>query len=280
MDRELLRKVQLAQLEILCEVDRVCRENDIHWFLCCGTLLGAVRHQGFIPWDDDLDIGMMREDYEKFFHLALEKMDPKFCVQSWYTEPEYPLPFGKVRMRGTLYIEAKSALFQENGFYIDVFPFDNAPDDPEEQAVHAAKLNDLFRMKLMKSGYKPWLEKGRINWKKRIGYLLYQLKARKYTQEDLAYQYDTLAAGCSKGKTICRQRGLRNLECYPACWFTELGECTFESERFPIPQNFDAVLTAQFGDYMTPPPEDKREDRHQIIRVNFGDGTEEWSIDQ
>jgi len=280
MERSLLRKVQLTQLEILREVDRVCRENDIKWFLCCGTLLGAVRHQGFIPWDDDLDIGMLRQDYEKFCRLAPEKMDPKFCVQSWYTEPDYPLPFGKVRMKNTLYVEAKSKIFRENGFYIDVFPFDNAPEDPAAQAAHAAQLNDLFRLKLMKSGYKPWLEKDRINWKKRVGYLLYQLKARKHSQEALAKQYDALAASFPDGSILCRQRGLRKLECYPARWFTELGKCTFEGQQFPAPKDFDAVLTAQFGDYMTPPPESSREDRHQIIRVNFGDGTEEWSIDQ
>lgn len=280
MERTLLRKVQLTQLEILREVDRVCRENDIKWFLCCGTLLGAVRHQGFIPWDDDLDIGMLRRDYEKFFRLAPEKMNPRFCTQSWYTEPDYPLPFGKVRMKNTLYVEAKSRVFRENGFYIDVFPFDNAPEDSAAQSAQAVKLNDLFRLKLMKSGYRPWVEKDRINWKKRIGYLLYQLKARKYSQDELAEQYDVLAASFPEGNTLCRQRGLRKLECYPARWFRELGTCTFEGEQFPVPKDYDAVLTAQFGDYMTLPPEDKREDRHQIVRVNFGDGTGEWSMDQ
>ena len=276
MDRALLRRVQLTQLEILREVDRMCRENDIHWFLCCGTLLGAVRHQGFIPWDDDLDIGMLRQDYEKFCRLAPEKMDPRFFVQSWYTEPDYPLPFGKVRMRNTVYVEAKSKVFRENGIYIDVFPFDNAPEDPAEQAAHAVKLNDLFRLKLMKSGYQPWLEKDRINWKKRIGYLLYQVKAMSYSQEELAAQYDALAAAYPEGTVLCRQRGLRKLECYPAGWFRNLAELPFEEDHFPVPKDYDAVLTAQFGDYMTPPPENSREDRHQIIRVDFGDGSEEW----
>lgn len=279
MEQALLRRVQLTQLEILREVDRMCRENGIRWFLCCGTLLGAVRHQGFIPWDDDLDIGMLRQDYEKFCRLAPEKLDSRFCVQSWYTEPDYPLPFGKVRMKNTLYVEAKSAVFQENGFYIDVFPFDYAPENPEEQAAHARKLNDLFRLKLMKSGYQPWVEKNRINWKKRIGYLLYQAKALKYTQKELAEQYDALASSCPAGDVLCRQRGLRKLECYHAQWYREFAEYPFEMASFPGPKDYDAVLTAQFGDYMTLPPEESREDRHQIIRVNFGDGTEEWKAE-
>ena len=280
MEQALLRRVQLTQLEILKEVARVCRENEIHWFLCCGTLLGAVRHQGFIPWDDDLDIGMLRQDYEKFCRLAPEKMDPRFCVQSWYTEENYPLPFGKVRMKDTLYVEAKSQIFRENGFYIDVFPFDYAPETEQAQAAHAVKLNDLFRLKLMKSGYRPWLEKDGINWKKRIGYLLYQWKAGKYTQQELARQYDALAASHTEGPVLCRQRGLRKLECYPAVWFENLGTCLFEGEEFPVPRDYDAVLTAQFGDYMIPPPEGTREDRHQIVRVDFGDGSGEWSVAQ
>ena len=82
MEQEVLRKVQLCQLEIAKEIKRVCEENGIGYFLCCGTFLGAVRHQGFIPWDDDLDMGMLREDYEKFLEIAPEKLDSRFCVQS------------------------------------------------------------------------------------------------------------------------------------------------------------------------------------------------------
>lgn len=279
MERSLLRKVQLTQMEILREVDRMCRENEIRWFLCCGTLLGSVRHQGFIPWDDDVDIGMLREDYEKFCRLAPEKMDPRFCVQSWHTEEAYPLPFAKVRMRGTLYVEAKSTLFQENGFYIDVFPFDNAPDTQQAQEAHAQKLNDLFRLMLMKSGYQPWLEKDRMNWIKRIGYLPYQRKARKFSHQELSEQYDAMAASVPKGALVCRQRGLRKLECYPAKWFQTQVLRSFEGEQFPVPGDWDAILTAQFGDYMTPPPEEMREDRHQIIQVDFGDGTEAWKAE-
>ena len=276
MERAILRQVQIMQLDILREIDRVCRENHIKWFLCCGTLLGAVRHNGFIPWDDDLDIGMLREDYDKFCRLAPEKLDKKYSLQSWYTEKNYALPFAKVRMRNTLYIEAKSRTFQENGFFIDIFPFDYAPESLEEQKKYAAELNDLFRLKLMKDGYKPWIEKECINLKKRMGYFLYQLHARKYTQEEIIKKYDALAAIYSKGETVYRQRGLRKLECYPAVWFQNLTECAFEGELFPVPEAYEKVLTKQFGDYMVLPPENEREDRHQIVHVDFGDGRNEW----
>lgn len=272
MERELLRKVQLAQLEIAKEIKRVCEENDIGYFLCCGTLLGAVRHQGFIPWDDDLDMGMLRADYEKFCRIAPEKLNPRFCLQSWYTEPGYALPFGKVRMRDTQYLETKGAALEENGFFVDIFPFDNAPEGKEAQAAHAKKLGDLFRMKLMKCGWKPWMENDKINWKKRLGYLYYQLKALGASGEAIAEQYDALAASVPAGTLLCRQRGLFKLECYDREWYRSFVELPFEGELFRVPEQFDAVLRTQFDDYMVLPPEDQRENRHQIVKVDFGNG--------
>lgn len=276
MEKEVLRKVQCCQMEIAREIKRVCEENGIGYFLCCGTFLGAVRHQGFIPWDDDLDMGMLRADYEEFLRIAPEKMDPRFCVQSWYTEPNYALPFAKVRMRNTLYVEAKGTQLQENGFYVDVFPFDFAPEKPAEQAAHARRLTTLFRMKLMKSHCKPWMDNGRILWKKRIGYLYYQLRAAFVSGKELVRRYDTYATEISDSQILCRQRGLSKLDCYDREWYREFSDYLFEGELFRGPKQYDAVLTAQFGDYMTPPPEGERENRHQIVKVDFGSiGAEE-----
>lgn len=275
MERELLRKVQLTQLEIAKEIKRVCEENDIGYFLCCGTLLGAVRHQGFIPWDDDLDVGMLREDYEKFCRIAPEKLNPRFCMQTWYTEPGYALPFGKVRLKNTELLEAKGAKLQENGFFVDIFPFDNAPEGESAQAAHAKTLGSLFRMKLMKSGWKPWMEGDRINWKKRLGYLYYQLKALGTSGENIAKRYDAQAASVAPGAQLCRQRGLFKLECYDRQWYSRFTMLPFEGELFRVPEQFDAVLRTQFGDYLVLPPEDERENRHQIVKVVFENG-EKW----
>ena len=270
MEQEVLRKVQLCQLEIAKEIKRVCEENGIGYFLCCGTFLGAVRHQGFIPWDDDLDMGMLRKDYEKFLRIAPEKLDQRFCVQSWYTEPNYALPFAKVRMRDTLYLEAKGTQLRENGFYVDIFPFDHAPEDAAQQAAHAGKLCSLYRMKLMRSHFKPWMDNDRINWKKRIGYLYYQLRSLFADGETLARRYDSIARAVPESTVLCRQRGLSRLDVYDREWYREFSEYLFEGERFLGPKHYDAVLTAQFGDYMTLPPEGERENRHQIVKVDFG----------
>ena len=275
MEPALLRKVQLAQLEIAKEIRRVCDENNIGYFLCCGTLLGAVRHRGFIPWDDDLDLGMLRPDYETFCRIAPEKLGERFCLQSWYTDDCYALPFAKVRMRGTEYLEAKGTILQENGFFVDIFPFDNAPAGEDAQRAHARNLGSLFRMKLMKCGWKPWMDGDKINWKKRLGYALYQLKALPKSSNAISKEYDALAASPAEGAQLCRQRGLYRLECYDRTWYESFVELPFEGEAFRVPENYDAVLRTQFGDYMVLPPEGERENRHQIVKVDFGNG-EVW----
>ena len=150
MEQEVLRKVRQTQLEIAREIRRVCQENDISCFLAHGTFLGAVRHGGFIPWDDDMDMGMLRSDYEKFCRIAPEKLKPEFCLQTWYTEPNYGLPFGKVMKRNTLYLEnKKTRRLENNGIYVDIFPYDYAPEDVQERNRLTASLLSIYRVKLM-----------------------------------------------------------------------------------------------------------------------------------
>lgn len=272
MERELLRKVQLTQLEIAKEIRRVCRENGIRYFLADGSFLGAVRHQGFIPWDDDMDFGMLRADYERFMQIAPEKLKPEYCVQSWYTDPNYGLPFGKVMKKNTIYLEGKKTnRLKENGFYVDIFPFDYVPEEEASRQALAGRLLKIYRIILMQCGYRPWMENGKVNWKKRLGYLYYQLLTVGKTRDQLIREYDALAKACPETGMVCEQSALPKPDYYPASLFTEYEEYAFEDTEFCGVKNYHGYLGALYGEYMQLPPEDQRENRHQIVHVDFGE---------
>ena len=107
MDDKTLRKLQLTELDILIEIDKICKENNIQYFLIGGTLLGAVRHKGFIPWDDDIDVGMIRSDYEKFIDLCLNKnvLGEKYFLHCNESDENYFIPFVKVKKNNTTFAE-------------------------------------------------------------------------------------------------------------------------------------------------------------------------------
>lgn len=271
MEKELLRKVQMTQLEIAKEIRRVCDENGIRYFLAAGTMLGAVRHGGFIPWDDDMDLGMLREDYEKFCRIAPEKLKPQYVLQNWYTDESYSLPFGKVVKRGTVYLESKKTKrLKENGFYVDIFPVDTVPAGEAERSALAASLLKLYRTKLMKSGYQPWMDNGRFLWKKRLGYVYYQLLSLTADQKKLAEAYDALACSVSDSGWVCEQEALSRPNYFAESLFREYAEYDFEGETFTSVRDYHSYLTTLYGDYMQLPPEDKRENRHQIVEIDFG----------
>ncbi len=267
----MLEKVQPILLDILKEIKRVCEENGIRYFLYRGTFLGAVRHKGFIPWDDDMDVAMLREDYEKFCRIAPEKLGSDYCFQNWHTDADYAHPFGKVRKRNTVYVEAKCARLPENGFYVDVYPLDFALEDAEAQKALSQKLLHLYRVKLMKSKYTPWMEGDKIIWKKRIGYLLYQTVALFTTQERLVKAYESLISAVPESGVLYEQSALPKTYSFDRAWCENLTEYPFEDDTFKGPKDYDALLSSLYGDYMELPPEDKRENRHQILEIDFGE---------
>ena len=270
MEQNELRKLQLVQLEILEEIARVCDEYNIKYFLDYGTLLGAVRHKGFIPWDDDLDIGMLRDDYEKFCKVAPKSLNEKYCFQTWDTEKGYGVPFGKVRKKGTLYLEGKGKKLNENGIFVDVFPYDSAAK--EEEAINLKRaLVQMERVVLMKCRYKPWDDNGKVNLKKRIGYLYYQFKALFTEEMDLKKKYDKTAKTISEGDFLYCQDGLPVYRVMPKAWLDKVEKIPFEGKEFYVPMKRHEYLTLVYGDYMKLPPVEKRGNRHQIVDLKFGE---------
>lgn len=266
-----IRQIQLTQLEILIEVDKICRKHDIKYFLTNGTLLGAVRHKGFIPWDDDIDIGMHRKDYDNFLEIANKELDEKYFCQSIYSETNYYLPFAKIRKNKTRYVEASAKHVDMNqGVYIDLFPMDNVPDNTFTRFVHKTGFYILFRIVLAKSGIsRPddrrvlkrmiygMLKIFLIPFKKRQILLYIDQRMKKFSRNKTQY---ATSMGSPYGYTR---------EIMPSCMFESVTEIEFEGQLFYSPSRPHEYLTRLYGDYMTPPPVDQRENRHGIIEVKL-----------
>lgn len=150
---ELMHKVHRRILEIAVEIKRICEKHDIKYFLIAGTLLGAVRHKGFIPWDDDMDIGLLREDYERFVDLCKTELSDQFELINEEL-PNYGLPFIKIQLKGTTFLEKSAPKYPcGNGIYVDCFPIDRMPDGKYKQMLQG-KLLDFTRLAVLKkSGY-------------------------------------------------------------------------------------------------------------------------------
>ena len=278
MDKQLLRKVQLVQLEIAKEFKRVCNELNLNYFLDSGTLLGAVRHKGFIPWDDDLDVGMIRNEYDAFLRDAPAILSERFFLQSWYSDPQYGLAFAKLRMRKTVYIEeASQSSSAENGFYIDIFPYDVFPTTKKEQSWQGKRYEFFRRAILVKARYEPWImnSHGLKRSLKKLGYLPIKMYSGFSKREKMILRYETACQRFNGSSTgfLFEQAGASNYgkwvipeECFK--FFTEM---PFEGDLFMCPGEYDLYLTSAYGDYMRLPPENKRYNRHKIIQIAFPD---------
>ena len=275
MDNETLRKVQLAQLEIAKEIRRICDENGIGYFLDAGTLLGAVRHRGFIPWDDDMDFAMLRADYEKFLSIAPSKLREEFFLQTWDTDAAFCYPFAKVRKKGTRYVEAISpdvAPHQE--LFVDIFPYDEFPSHIREQKRARRQLLKHHYTMFMKCRMRPWKRHPSAVKKvlvvcKYIPYMVRAaLKDRETIKEKMIVQmhkYDGSNSGvvCGEYGPSCGKHPM------PLAFLVPYKEIPFEGELFKGPANCDGYLKEVYGDYMKLPPENKRGNWHQVIEIKL-----------
>ena len=257
LSSEDLRKLQLIALEMIAEVDRICRKHGIRYSLDGGTLLGAVRHKGFIPWDDDADIIFTRHEYAKFYRACKKDLDrERFFLQDYRTDEGYRWGYAKLRRRDTEHIRTgQEHMHYQTGVYIDVFVVDNVPDHPVPRKIYYFAnfcirkiLYSELGMKAEKRGYM------------RLFYrLLYRIP-----KETCFHVRNRLAAHCNRRSTELKSHLLfpyPKEECkygMPAHCFEHYTEAEFEGMRFFIFKEYDEYLTLLYGDYMQLPPVEKR----------------------
>lgn len=267
------RKIQLVELDMLVDFDRVCRENNIRYVLVGGSLLGAVRHHGYIPWDDDADIAMLREDYEQFKRHAGE-LDPALCYfQDHDTDPEYRWGYGKLRRTGTKYVRVgQEHLKCRTGIFVDIFPMDDVPISTAGQI-----LQDFHCFCLRKI---LWSEVGKYQTKGLLK-VLYSLLSyipvgfvyrqlfwyTRRSKNDSPNMVRTLLFPAS-GK-LYRKSPLRERYGMPKKWFLEREEFEFEGRLFYGTKDYDGILTHFYGNYMALPPVDQRAQHSPFSEIEF-----------
>lgn len=266
-----LQRVHKVQLEMALEVKRICQKHNIKYSIIAGTLLGAARHKGFIPWDDDLDIGMLRNEYEKFINIANKELKGEYFLQTWDTDFGFALPIAKLRKKGTKFIEHNSSKAGlHNGIYIDIFPFDNIPNSTFRQNVQNLITYILKRIILIKKGYELW--EGKEYFKKFI-YKSINIIAKplslKKAKSILFKEMTRFNSNRSISVvTFGGSYGYRK-ESIKRKWLDSLTTIKFETFEISCPKDYKYYLSYFYGDYMTPPPEDKRYNRHMIIEIEF-----------
>ena len=269
-----IKKLKKIELEIFRHFIEICNENSLRYFVVGGTALGAVRHKGFIPWDDDIDVALPRGDYEKFLIAAQKSLPSNMFLQTYITDKNYPNPFAKLRQSDTAFIEKSTSKIKMNhGVYVDIFPLDGY-----SRSGIKGKLLGL-KEKILKISVASVFVSGNISKnkfraivKRAIARLLPDYRAsvrrldtmyKKIPYEDAEIIVKFCGAWAEK-------------EIMPKAYFGDGIEGEFEGIKVVLPEKTHEYLTALYGDYMTLPPEEERVGHHYYTVIDLEKSYKEY----
>jgi lipopolysaccharide cholinephosphotransferase len=262
---EELKRLQDVQKELISEVKRICLKNNIHFNMVGGTMLGAIRHGGYIPWDDDADIGFLRTEYEKFRKACKTDLNhEKYYMQDLRDTEGYRWGYGKLRKKGTEFIRLNQEFMPyEQGIFIDLMPFDNVPDGWLSRRVHFIQCFLYRKFFWSEVGSKteknPW---------KRTAYKLMRRIPMKFVIKSYQRFID---AGQRKKTRLVRILTFptpKGAYGYERKWYTHLSKYQFGNMLLPGARDYDGYLRVKYGNYMELPPAEKRK-THPVSKLKL-----------
>ena len=261
-----LRDIQIGSLEILKKVSEICAEQHLTYYLAYGTLIGAVRHKGFIPWDDDIDLWMPRDDYEKLinYFMCNESGLFPFKLFSIYNNADYPYEISRISdVRYKLVVDNEKPY--GIGLFVDVYPLDGVGNSPKEYTKlknRASKLSSLCYLST-RMKYEKGSTKGRLKQAIKLpAFIFSKLMGKEYWVSSL----EKMAKCCNYedsdyiGSLVWGHDGIKAI--FPKTWFEGVSEVMFEGQVYSAPKHYHEVLKRLYGDYMALPPENKRVAHH------------------
>ena len=271
MNDEILLKVWDIEIEILEQFHLFCIKNNLRYTLAYGTLIGAIRHKGFIPWDDDIDVMMPREDYEKMLKLWSEEVSDQYVLQDYNSDDDYTNNFAKIRKNNTTFIQSEDEKQKKyhKGIFIDVFPGDRIPNNfILKKIVYIASAVNLLYSRKFCSGLngligvieKILLKTNKTNFSKRRNYAEKIMKHWNKNTE-LKFVFPCTIQCCKKY--------------LPSDMFENLKIANFENREFYITKNYDEILRNEYGNYMLFPPENEQKWKHHPILIDFKNNYED-----
>lgn len=277
-----LKRIQEVELEILKDFMDICDRHGLDYFGIAGTGIGALRHHGFIPWDDDIDVAMPRDDFEKLLPLVEKEMGDKYLIMNAERYPNYPLMTTRMTMRGTKFKEeALKNIDAPLGIFLDLYPLDKVSDNPKEARRQARDAWFWSKILILRSIPFPML--GFSGWKAKIIHaicglahlVLSILHVPKTWIYKKAYEAETRSNHYTKTKNLdffCDTTPYMNL--YAVKDIYPLRKLPFEDIELNFPHNLHNNLTGMYGDYMQLPPEEKRKN-HYPYELEFFKETKE-----
>jgi len=271
----LIIKVQNTEIEILDEIHRVCKMKHLRYSLFYGSLIGAVRHTGFIPWDDDIDIIMPREDYNKLINMWDDTADNDFVLQTYSTDSDYTNNFAKIRKNHTTYIqnENEKKVDYHTGIFVDIFPADRATVGVISKKIQfiSQAINLLFSR-----GYSS----GNKGWKHVVEIVLLRLPRKiQIHLRELSEKIMTSWNGKKGLPYVCACTIEDCLLYFPADMFISLKKIKFNGKYYYSVIDTDTVLRVNYGDYMQLPPEEERTWKHHPLVIDFDHNYDEIICD-